>query len=104
MGAFHRQQLEGCYSILNAENESLQYIPKPEDRDKRQSANWAKYQKCQTAAGDFFTRQFDEQKAAIPLLVGIDLATILVGWLLAWFVVVIVRWIGRGLAMRQACG
>jgi hypothetical protein len=27
MDAFHRRQIESCYSILSAENESLQYIP-----------------------------------------------------------------------------
>jgi hypothetical protein len=98
MGQFHRQQLEGCYQILTADNEALQYIQKPEERDKRQATYWAKFQKCQVEAGNFFTRQFNEQKAAIPLLLAIDLGTILIAWLLIWFVVVVLRWVGKGFA------
>jgi hypothetical protein len=93
---FHRGQLEGCYRILNADNESLQYIQKSEDRDKRQSANWTKYQRCQTEAGNFFQHEFDEQKRAIPLLIAIDLGAALLGWILVWFIVLIRRWIKRG--------
>jgi len=52
---FHRWQLDVCNSILNMDNEALQYIGKQEDRDKKQTASWTKYEKCQSEAGAFLS-------------------------------------------------
>jgi hypothetical protein len=52
---FHRWQLDVCNLILNIDNEALQYIGKQEDWDKKQTANWTKYEKCHSEAGAFLS-------------------------------------------------
>ncbi len=84
---FYGGQLSMWWMILNVDNESLQYIGKQEDRDKRQAANWTKYEKCQEEAKAFFYREAEGNQKAIPILLAVDFGTIVFAWLVAWVVV-----------------
>ena len=53
---------------------------------------------CQADISKVFADQFDQNVKAIPLLVGVDVATIAVGWLLVWSIILLVRWVSRGFA------
>ena len=97
---FHGNSLRMCKSILDANNASLRYIGKQDERDKRQSANWAKYEKCQKDAEAFLDREMETAKSGIPLLLAIDVGTVLVGWFVVWMFVCITRWVRRGFALR----
>jgi hypothetical protein len=95
---FYEFQLRMCNAIWEVANESLQSARTPEERDKRSSENRAKYEKCNADAKTLFFSQADQLYRSIPILLGVDLATIAVGWALVWFVVFIARWIRRGFA------
>lgn len=98
MSDFHMSQLKMCGTIMDVANEALQYIPKLEDRQKRQDENWSKYEDCQKRAGELFSQSFEQQRKAIPILLAIDFGTILFGWFVAWGLTAIVKWIRRGFA------
>src|SRR5437016_6346166 len=83
---FYSWQLKMCYAILGTDNESLQYIKNPDDREKRQAENSAKHKRCEEQASAFFMQQADQNYNGIPILLGIDLATVALGWLVVWFV------------------
>jgi hypothetical protein len=99
---FYGGQLRLCQAILDSYNFSLQYIQDPDKRNKASEENWTKYEKCQRDAEEFYHRDVGDRSSwgdwgrGLLLLFGIDLATIVFAWLLAWFGVVTVRWIRRG--------
>jgi hypothetical protein len=93
---FHGNSLRMCKLILDTNNQSLQYIGKQDERNQRQSANWAKYEKCQKDADAFLDREMETAKSGIPLLLTIDVGTIVVGWFVVWMFVSIIRWVKRG--------
>jgi hypothetical protein len=95
---FHGNSAEMCRLILNANNESLRYIEKQGARDKTESANWAKYEKCLKDAEAFLDREYEEAKSGIPLLLAVDVGTVLFGWLVVWMFVGVTRWVKRGFA------
>jgi len=96
-GDFFKLQLETCSYGLNIRNEGLQYAKTPEERDKKDAENWAKYDKCRKEASDFYgQRTADLFKLGLPILLAIDLGSIGLGWLVVWLVVLIVRWVRRG--------
>jgi hypothetical protein len=98
---FAAHQVNGCYLILSADNESLQYIKDENERETRSAANWRKYHDCEDRVWAFFTTevQASHSAAALAILLAIDLAAVLIGWLTTWSVVLVVRWIGgRGFA------
>jgi hypothetical protein len=86
--------LDTCYTILNMDNEA--YIANQEDRDKRQAANWTKYEKCQSGAGAIFHERADNNYKGIPILLAVDFGTVLFGWLVVWSGIGITRWIKGG--------
>jgi hypothetical protein len=61
------------------------------------------FEKCQDDAVARAHRIFDDNtaSASFKVFLAIDLATIVVGWLIAWFLFSIVRWIKRGFAPDQ---
>jgi hypothetical protein len=65
------------------------YVEKQEDAD-------LKREKCRDKASADHDRNFGEAKAEIPLLLVADFVTVVLGWLVAWIVVSITRWIRRG--------
>jgi hypothetical protein len=89
-------QLRTCVTILNMDNESLQYTKTREEREKKQAEIWAKYERCRKEASDFHGREADNLFKGIPILLAIDLCSIGLGWLVVWVVVLIVRWVHRG--------
>jgi len=76
----------------------LPYIENQGERDKTESANWAKYEECEKGTRVFFARQFEVATSGIPLLLAIDVGTVLFGWLVVWMFVGITRWVTRGFA------
>src|SRR5262249_60983052 len=100
---FYRSQLEICNRILRADNVGLEYIIKPDEREKRRLANWKTHQDCQNRALAFFSAEFDElRQKGILIVLAVDAATILVGWLVVWGLVSTVRRIGQGFAQGNA--
>jgi hypothetical protein len=96
---FYRSQLEMCNRILSIDNDGLEYIYEPDVREKRRLANWKKHQDCRDKASAVFSAGFDElRQKGILIVLAVDAATILVGWLLAWGLASTVRRIGRGFA------
>jgi hypothetical protein len=91
--------LKICGFILDSDNSALQYF-RVEGRGKQQDANFAKYQKCNADAKAKWERTRPDDRLLAPVVVGVDLASIGIGWLLVWFVVLIARWVGRGFASR----
>ena len=59
-----------------------------------------KYEACIAPIEARFMEQneFLHSPRGVMLFVGIDLATILVGWLIAWGIIAVVRWVARGFA------
>jgi hypothetical protein len=88
-GDFYSSQLGMCKLILDTDNESRLRTP---------DENWAKYEKCRADAEKLFFFEADQLYKGIPIILGVDLATIAIGWALVWFVVFVVRWIRRGFA------
>jgi hypothetical protein len=91
-------QLKTCVQILNMANDALQDVQNQNDRDKRQAANWARYEKCQGKATMFLNREIDNVYRTIPIFLAVDFGIILVFWLLAWFAAPIRHLIKRGFA------
>src|SRR5665213_495776 len=89
-------ELHLCGSLLDIDNDGLQYV-KPGSRDARQAVNWTKYEDCKKRAEVNFHKLADEQGTyAIPIVLAINAVSIALGWLLVWFIVVVVRWVRRG--------
>jgi hypothetical protein len=83
---------------LDYDNDALQYLRTAEERNNKQSANFAKYKECQTDAGITWKSTRPGNGLILAVLVGVDLATIALGWLVVWLGVTIVRWVQRGFA------
>jgi len=90
--------LKTCGEILDIDNEALQYLRTVEEIDRRQSANFAKYKKCQTDAEVTWNNTLPSNWLTLAVVVGVDLVTIALGWLVVWIGIVIVRWVQRGFA------
>jgi hypothetical protein len=95
---FYGSQLRMCYAILDVDNETLQYTRTDEERGKKAVENQAKFEKCRSDAEKLFLSAAGQMYRGIPILLGIDLMTVGIGWLLAWFAVLLVRWVRRGFA------
>lgn len=87
-----------CGLILDGDNDNLQYLRSVEERNTKQAANFAKYEKCQADAQINWERTRPADRLLAAMVLGIDLVTIGIGWLLVWLVVLIVRWIWHGFA------
>jgi hypothetical protein len=94
---FYQFQLNTCLQTLNMANDSLQYIHNRSDRDKRQAANWTRYERCQSKATMFLNQEVDKAYRTVPILLAVDFGVILFFWLLAWFAK---RWVKLGFATR----
>jgi hypothetical protein len=94
IGDFFTSQLRTCKAILDADDEGLSL----EEYLKRHDGHWKKYESCQNRASAFFGSQHRELWQSIPILFAMDAATVLIGWLVVWGIVAVVRWINRGFA------
>jgi hypothetical protein len=77
-----RYQLNSCLSILNMANEQVGSLDNPNDRAKFDS-NWTKYENCQAKASALLGTMVGTSHSApvLVILVAIDLATVLIGWI-----------------------
>jgi hypothetical protein len=91
-------KLRNCAAILEFSNEPSQYILKQQDRAMIAIDSLTKYEICRSDAERFFLNEAEQLYRGIPILLGIDFATVIVGWALAWVVILVVRWINRGFA------
>jgi hypothetical protein len=99
---FYSYQLRMCFAIEDSANDSLQYIQDPAQRERRATENKAQEKKCAADAAELFHKEFDEQYRALPVLLGVDVFSVAVGWLLIWFVVGVVKWVRRGFVSAEA--
>ncbi len=95
---FYSSSLHMCSTILDTDNEALQYIEKTEDRNKRQTDNWTKYGNCQTRADALMHTMVDGNNSGIPILFVVAFLTVLFGWLVVSFVIGITQLIKVGFA------
>jgi hypothetical protein len=80
-------ELIACYQPRDATASA----EKHEEADQAQA-------KCKDKARADHARNFDAAKTEIPLLLVADFVTVVFGWLIAWMVVAVTRWIRRGFA------
>jgi hypothetical protein len=59
----------------------------------------AKSKICRDEAQKLFYREADELYAGIPIIATIDLATVILGWLVVWICISVIRWVRRGFEM-----
>ena len=85
---------------MNTDRLSVEYpmSETAEKRERRYAESSARYKKCQDEATKFFREEMDRQNGGWPLLLAVDLGTVLFGWLIVWMIVSVVRWINRGFA------
>jgi hypothetical protein len=102
---FYGFQLRHCKTILDMATEGLGNRPildskeKIDEYDRRWEANWAKYEKCQEEAREFYRREAGDSVKGIPILLAIDFGSVGLGWLIAWLIARVVRWVHRGFAL-----
>jgi hypothetical protein len=77
-------ELVACYQPRDATG----FAEKHEEADLAQA-------KCKDKARADHARNFDAAKAQIPLIAA-DFVTVVFGWLIAWNVIAVTRWIRRG--------
>jgi hypothetical protein len=94
----YRSELDRCYRSLSVNNEALDYIEKLDEREKRKSADWAKYEKCRDDAKPLFYARADPSRNGFQILLAVGFGLIVFVWLVAWFLLGIGRWIRRGFA------
>jgi hypothetical protein len=97
-GDFFSYQLKICYDILDANNDGLGLIRDAAAREHKAAANQQRYERCKADAEAYYKKQFDGMYSDIPFLLGIDLASVAIGWLLVLGLIAIVRWVRRGFA------
>lgn len=98
IGDVYSWQYKMCYAGENIRNESLQYAKDDQEREKRRSENDAETKECKAQALAFHHSQWDKTRNAVWILFAVDSASVLLGWLVVWFIVLVVRWIQRGFA------
>lgn len=104
--SFYAMQLSLCSAAHRMVAQSLEgRFSDPawgDKRDREEAANDARYEKCQAEARNFYSSQIGENAGwarwalGLALLFGVDLLTIVFGWLIAWFFILMVRWVQRG--------
>jgi hypothetical protein len=94
---FLYERYDVCLEILDRANQGLQSV-NPEERESRRTANWLKFEACETRAESLFSQMSDDQRKAVPLVLMVDFVTVLIGWLLVGCAVLLARRIGHGFA------
>jgi hypothetical protein len=77
------------------ELESIACYEKSSGYAEKQEEEDLKREKCRDKASADHDHNFGEARAEIPWLLAADLVTVVFGWLVAWIVVSITRWIRR---------
>jgi hypothetical protein len=94
----YKEGLKHCGRMLDIANDGLQYLPVGPARDKQQSDNFADYLKCREDESVRWTSNRSEMKTQIAVVLGADIASIALAWLVVWLITVLVRWVARGFA------
>ena len=85
---------QSCDGVLQLNNDFAIALERKEDRSVKVSENRAEWIKCrESARKKYDLLAADPYEGSLPLLFALDLGTIGFGWLIAWFVIVIARWI-----------
>jgi hypothetical protein len=87
-----------CDSTLHNDNQSLQHLETEDERARGESANVDKNARCRDDAEKVFHQSANDILKRIPIMLAISFATVVVGWLVFWFELVILRRIWRGFA------
>jgi hypothetical protein len=95
---FHISQLKLCGDIWDTEMERAFQSKNDADKDRKLAAAHEKHKQCKDDATALFFRSAEGNREAIPLLLAIDLGTVVAGWLIVWFLVSVAKWIRRGFA------
>lgn len=98
IGEFYSWQLKNCYARETIRNEALQYAKDERDREKWSAETEAKAKECRAKASAFHSYQWEQARGGLWILFAVDLATILLGSLVVWLIVLVARWINRGFA------
>lgn len=91
-------QLKMCYAGENIRIDSMQYAKDEQERQKRWAENETKNKECEAQASAFRKQKIHGLYGVRPILLAVDFGTVLVGWLIVWLTVSVVRWINRGFA------
>lgn len=94
--SFYEFQFGVCLQVHDGAAASL----RPTDNDYREKYEQieSQYKRCKDKATNFFMKQADNNRAGIPILLAIDFGSVVVGWLIVWGMVGILRWVKRGFA------
>jgi hypothetical protein len=87
-----------CNSLLEMANQELRIAQTQEERYEVSVAGSAAYKNCEVEAMTSFRKQVDANYKGIPLLLGVDLASVVLGWLIVPPVVGVARLIAKGFA------
>jgi hypothetical protein len=69
-----------------------------EERAQKQAEISAKFDKCWEEASQTHLESRRQVWKDLPALLAADLGTVGFGWLVAWLVILVVRWVQRGFA------
>ena len=92
----YRYELESCHRVLDMDNDRLQYITDPDQRDKKLNDNFAKLHKCEADAKQQWESTRPDDRQVVAGVVAVDIVSIILGWLIVWGCVALVRWVRRG--------
>jgi hypothetical protein len=87
-----------CFSDKERSSDRLQYISDPERRKKEEVAIASTYDKCIDDVVEQWSRNhpINNLSRTGAAILGINLATIGLGWLIVWGCVALGRWVHRG--------
>jgi len=82
-----------CDNVLQSSNDLAILIERKEERVAQQTANRAKWKKCRDDIQQKYRRRLGNVYKRMPFAAAAGLGTITFGWLVAWFGIVVTRWI-----------
>jgi hypothetical protein len=87
-----------CFSTFTSKRDAAPRNESAADAEKRAAANQSELDRCDKQAFDAEVRHYEETSKGFPILLAAELAVIVFGWLVTWFLIGIGRWIRRGFA------
>jgi hypothetical protein len=89
------EAVAACDAALQSSNDLAILLDQKEDRVARQAANRAKWKECRNDIRQPYRRRLGKIYKRIPFVAAAGLGTITFGWLIAWFGIVVTRWIRK---------
>jgi hypothetical protein len=90
---YYIEASKSCDSVLQSSNDLAILLERKEDRIAQQTENRAKWKKCRDDIRQPYRRKLGNIYKRVPFVAAAGLGTITFGWLIAWFGIVITRWI-----------